>query len=139
MSILTQLVPTTLSGFGQAVTDLIAGATDRADAVVLSSDGTKVTISRRTAHGILAARAAEAVAKKAKEDLEKQLKAEIGQDATEILVEGQVVFSWVPQTKTVLDTARLKAERPEVFAEFAKTQVTRPLLARPKIVTALFG
>lgn len=127
----------TMAGFGQTVTDLIANAAGRTPVQVLKIEGSQATISRDAAQVILAARAAEAAAKAEKERAEKALKDALG-DATEVLVDGQVVFTYAPQEKTVLDTARLKEEQPDVYAAFGKQQVTRPLLVKSKVAASLF-
>ena len=105
---------------------------------VLSNDGEKAVISRETAQAIVAARAAEDAATKAKARLESALKAELG-SATEVLVGDEVVFTFKEQRKVVLDGARLKDENLDVWTAFSKEQVTRPLLVRAKVVALLFG
>jgi hypothetical protein len=131
------IMPTiTLAAFGKKIEALIGGASVTT-ATILEVKGTTATIDRETAQAIIKARAAEAAAKTAKERLEKDLKERVG-DATEIVVDGEVLFTYKPQVKSVLDGARLKAERFQVWSEYQKEQVTRPLLVRPKIAASLF-
>jgi hypothetical protein len=87
---------------------------------------------------VVAARAAEAKVKAAKERSEAALKAFLG-EATVATVEGVEVFSFAPGVRVGIDTKALKAERPEVAAEFERTTDVRPLLAKPKALASLFG
>lgn len=47
---------------------------------------------------------------------------------------GKWLLSWKPQERTTIDTRRLRAERPEIAAEYAKTSESR-VFAAPKELT----
>ena len=53
-----------------------------------------------------------------------ELKASMG-EATEALVDGEVVATWRPQDRTSVDTKALKAELPDVFDTYSKTTTSR--------------
>jgi len=126
-----------LAAFSKKVADLIGGAAVTT-ATILETTATTATIDHGTALAILKARAAEAAAKTAKESLEADLKAQVG-DATEILVDGKTLFTFKPQSKVVLDGARFKEDHPDIWARYSREQHSRPLLVKPKIAALLFG
>jgi putative phage-type endonuclease len=72
-----------------------------------------------------AAKAAEARLEAAKNFI----KAAAG-DAETILFNGEKVATWKSNETTSLDTKRLKAERPEIYEEFAKTTTVRRFLIK---------
>lgn len=127
----------TIAGFGRKVEALIKAATVETITVTDRKDS-QVTLDTESARAILTARAAVEAATREKDRLETELKALLG-DATEVVVDGQVVFTYKAQDKRVLDGARLKEERPEVYEVYLKDQTVRPLLVKSKIVTAIFG
>ena len=48
-------------------------------------------------------------------------------DATELVVDGQLIASWRPQDTTRLDTARLKADHPDLYRDYSTTTTSRVL------------
>jgi putative phage-type endonuclease len=77
-------------------------------------------------------REAQEAAKAAEERLEtakNQIKAAAG-DAETILFNGDRVATWKSNETTTLDTKRLKAERPEIYAEYAVTKSVRRFLIK---------
>lgn len=77
-------------------------------------------------------RVAQEAAKTADERLEaakNYIKAAAG-DAETILLNGDKVATWKSNDTTSLDTKRLKAERPEIYAEYAKTSTVRRFLIK---------
>jgi hypothetical protein len=87
---------------------------------------------------VVAARAAEAKVKAAKERSEARLKAYMG-DAVEATVEGVVVFSYAPGVRSTFDTVAFKASEPEIAAHYTRDVPVRPLLAKAKAIATLFG
>lgn len=70
-----------------------------------------------------------------KDLLDAAVKAHMG-PATELLdPDGRVLFTFREQTKTVVDGRRLKAERPDVWQEYARTTRSRVLRAKDKETT----
>jgi putative phage-type endonuclease len=77
-------------------------------------------------------REAQQAVKEAEERLEAAknfIKAAAG-DAETILLNGDKVATWKSSERTDLDTKRLKAERPEIYAEYAKTSTVRRFLIK---------
>ena len=57
--------------------------------------------------------------------IKQQLKLRMGECTTAAC--GRFLITWRDETRTTLDTKRLKLEQPETFAMYAKTSVSRPL------------
>lgn len=57
--------------------------------------------------------------------IKQQLKLRMGECTTASC--GRFLITWRDETRTTLDTKRLKLEQPETFAMYAKTSVSRPL------------
>jgi hypothetical protein len=119
-----------------AIADLLAQVASQPTAEV--AVGQRVEVPRDLLVEVVAVRAAEAKVKAAKEASEKRLKDFLG-DATEATYEGQVVFSYAPGVRATLDQTALKQQEPEVAARFTRDIPVRPLLAKAKVIAALFG
>lgn len=74
---------------------------------------------------LLNARARIAEWEQIKTDLEERLKALID-DAPVATIDGRPVVQWATVTSRVLDQARLKAEHPELAAQYLVQRQTRP-------------
>ena len=72
----------------------------------------------------LAATAKQAKERQAKIDME--LKA-LAAEHEEVMLDGQTAYTWKAASRSTLDTKRLKAERPEIAAEFARSTTYRTL------------
>jgi predicted phage-related endonuclease len=59
--------------------------------------------------------------------LEVAIKGHIGEAATLTDINGKTLATWKTQAATRLDTTRLKAEAPDLYAKFATTSTTRVL------------
>lgn len=93
------------------------------------------TVDRVTVDELIArrenAKAAEDDAKAERQAAENQLKMLLG-EATEAHDEtGAKRFTWRPQSRTGIDTKRLKAERPDVAAEYTVETISRTLRITP--------
>lgn len=72
----------------------------------------------------LAATAKQAKERQAKIDME--LKA-LAAEHEEVMLDGQTAYTWKAASRSTLDTKRLKAEHPEIAAEFARSTTYRTL------------
>jgi len=127
----------TVAGFGRKIEALVKSATVE-DVTILERRGQQAVIGMDTAQAILSARAAVEAAEREKTRLETALKALL-EDASEVVVADQVIFTFAEQQKTVFDSARFRADHPGLFATYSKSQTVRPLLVKSKIVSLLFG
>ena len=70
-----------------------------------------------------------ATAKQAKErqaEIDKELKA-LAAEHEEVMLDGQTAYTWKAASRSTLDTKRLKAEHPEIAAEFSRSTSYRTL------------
>lgn len=70
-----------------------------------------------------------AMAKQAKErqaEIDKELKA-LAAEHEEVMLDGQTAYTWKAASRSTLDAKRLKAEHPEIAAEFSRSTTYRTL------------
>ena len=70
-----------------------------------------------------------ATAKQAKDrqaEIDTELKA-LAAEHEEVMLDGQTAYTWKAASRSTLDTKRLKAEHPEIAAEFARSTTYRTL------------
>lgn len=63
-------------------------------------------------------------------DLENKIKTFIGDNAAVVDDENNIIASWKTTTSNRLDSKRLKADKPELYEQYATTQSTRRFLVR---------
>jgi putative phage-type endonuclease len=93
-----------------------------------AQEGSVVRLSHREMglyRQLRARREQEAAVKAQRVELENLLKARMGDAETAISPSDDVLVHWTNTSRSALDTARLKAERPDVYAEFLTTSATR--------------
>jgi putative phage-type endonuclease len=93
-----------------------------------AQEGSRVRLSHREMglyRQLRARREQEAAVKAQRVELENLLKARMGDAETAISPSDDVLVHWTNTSRSALDTARLKAERPDVYAEFLTTSATR--------------
>jgi predicted phage-related endonuclease len=96
-------------------------------AVTIEDDAAEVLLSDYLAHKFKAEEA-----KRAAETAKQQLCVLMGEH--ERAVVGRWLLSWKPQERTTIDSARLRAERPDIAAAYSKTSESRTFAA-PKEIT----
>lgn len=121
----TPPAPTGTEGDRRALEALYAEATDRQ--VTITDD------AMRAAHDYLAASARVKEWEAAKEEAANRLRAFLG-DAEAATYAGKVAVRWSPFTRRSIDTARLRAEAPEVAARYETELVGRRLTVAGKVV-----
>lgn len=76
------------------------------------------------------AQADKASAEETVEFLGQQIKAALGEATEGLRPDGSTVVTWRPQTTTRFNSPALKAARPQIWAAFATTSTSRPLLVK---------
>lgn len=74
-----------------------------------------------------AAAAAEKEAKTEKDRCSNELRALLGDATDAISPDGDRLFTWRPQTRTTIDSKRLKAEQPDIAEAYSRTSTSRVL------------
>ena len=65
-----------------------------------------------------------------KKELEAELKADMTEKGIDELTAGIFKVTWKEYSKTALDTARLKTEKPELYQEFSVTKKEKRFLVK---------
>lgn len=102
-------------------------------AIYPGDPGREIVLDSYLLDRIAARRALRAEVKQATEEIDLiglEIKATMGNATEGLRPDGSLAVTWRPHDVTKLDEARLRAERPEVWAEFARTTQARPLLTK---------